>query len=167
MRLILLVCAAALGACAPGGRRSNTASPAGCDRVNAHPVQQREGAKEDADLSGPAEEAPCLLNVRHVERRLADTVRSLPIDTVPRPVVMRYRVSAEGRVEGAVVVQTSGSGDFDQAVVWSMGFAQFRPARINGRPVAVWVEQDFTPHFPPRRRRRPAREPGVQSPPPL
>jgi TonB family protein len=154
-KLIVLICAAALGACASGGR-SNTASP-GCDRANAQPVRP--------DPVGPPEEPPCLLNVRYVERRLADTVRSLPIDTVEQRVLLRYRVSAQGRVEGTIVVQTSGSDEFDQAVIWSMGFAQFRPARINGRPVAVWVEQDFTPHFPRRRRRAPAREPDSNGPP--
>jgi hypothetical protein len=162
-KLILLPFVAAVGACASRGQVS-TAPPAECARVAGHYVQRAEPAK-DAPVAVASEEVPRLLNVRYVERRLADTARSLAIDTVPDRVFVRYRVSVEGRAEGPIVTRTSGSPEFDQAVVWSMGFARFQPARINRCPVAVWVEQDFTPHFPPRRRRAPARESGVQGPP--
>lgn len=99
-----------------------------------------------------------------MERRLAYTVGGLPIDGVARPVILRYRITPQGRADQVSVARTSGNAEYDAAVAWAMGFAEFAPARLNGCLVAVWVEQDFTPRFP-RRRRAPAPPSGVQGPP--
>lgn len=142
-----------LAACGGSGARPGLNLPSGCDKVDAQLAQFAQGGKE-ADVRRMAERQPRLLNTRQVERRLADTVRRLPADNLARPVFLRYRITRQGRAEQVTVAKPSGTAAFDTAVIWSMEIAEFDPARLNGCPVAVWVEQDFAPHVPRRRRPR-------------
>lgn len=58
---------------------------------------------------------------------------------IPGLVTVRFRVTAQGTTEGFIL---RGSTDprFDQPTVEALRTLRFSPARINGGPVAVWVE---------------------------
>lgn len=159
IKLPSLALLAALGACATAPREP-TPSPERCAEILARPWS----VPQDTTVR-PTEQMPRPLNRRVVERRLADSMASLPPDTVPRTVVLRWRVSAEGRSEQVGVVRSSGSPEFDAGAVWAMGLAEFEPARLDGCPVRVWVEAPLQIQFPARRRRAPATPSGVQAPP--
>ena len=109
-------------------------------------------ANGDPGGLGASEQKPSLRNQRYIERRMSDSLAVLELDSVPQPVVLRYRVSKAGITERVVVAQSSGSAAFDSVGVWAMGFAEHAPARLDGCPVAVWVEVPLTAHLPPRRR---------------
>jgi TonB family protein len=153
MKLPLLALLAALGACATA---ESTPSPARCAKILAK--------ARDATVQ-PTEQMPRPLNRRVIEGRLADSVASLPLDSVPHPVVLRWRLTAEGRPEQVSVVRSSGSPEFDAAAVWAMGLGEFTPGRLDGCPVPVWIEAPLEVRVPPRRRRAPATPSGVQAPP--
>ena len=104
-----------------------------------------EGAEdeEDADCEVPVEEGPRLMNQRRVERILDSRVWWARIRQVPGPVVLRYRITAQGRPVEPSVIRSSGSHAFDTTVMRALRHARFQPARVNGWPVAVWVEQPF------------------------
>ncbi|HYR07418.1 MAG TPA: TonB family protein [Longimicrobium sp.] len=159
MKLPSLALLAALGACATPAAES-TPSPARCAEIFARPWS----SGGDTTVR-PTEQMPRPLNRRVIEGRLADSAASLPIDSVPRAVLLRWRLTAEGRPEQVSVVRSSGSPDFDAAAVWAMGLGEFEPARLDGCPVAVWIEAPLEIRFRPRRRRAPATPSGVQAPP--
>lgn len=98
----------------------------------------------DADCEVPLEEEPRLKNARRVERILTSRAHWARIAHVPEPAVLRYRITAQGRPTDPAVIRSSGSEAFDAVVVRAIGRARFAPARVNGWPVAVWVEQPFT-----------------------
>jgi TonB family protein len=54
-------------------------------------------------------------------------------------VVVRMRVSPEG-IPGEVVIKSSTSPEFNEASLRAVRVVRFRPAALDGRPVAVWVE---------------------------
>lgn len=153
MKLPSLALLAALGACAAA---ESTPSPARCAEILAN--------LRNATVR-PTEQMPRLLNQRVIEGRLADSAASLPVDSVPRPVVLRWRLTAEGRPEQVSVVISSGSPEFDAAAVWAMGLGRFQPGRLDGCPVAVWMKAPLEIRFPSRPRRAPATPSGVQAPP--
>lgn len=144
----LIVVAAA--ACAPAAPPS-VDPPSGCDKVYAVIAQRAQGGKE-TDLDVVFEEPPRLLNPREVQRRMEDSASSLPLDTAVYVTRLRYRVTAQGGAEQIAVVRPSAAAGFDSVAVWGVGRARFAPARVNGCPVAVWIEQDLTVHS--RRNRR-------------
>lgn len=91
------------------------------------------------------EEAPRLRNTRRVEGVLAGRVTAARIDTAPaEPVVIRIRVTARGRPAEILVARPSGNPAFDAAAARAVRHARFRPARVYGRAVNVWVEVPFT-----------------------
>jgi hypothetical protein len=97
------------------------------------------------------EQKPTLRNQRHVERRMADSLAVLELDSVPRPVVLRYRVTPAGLTEEIRISESSGAPEFDAIGAWALGFAEHDPARLDGCPVAVWVEVPLTANLPRRR----------------
>jgi TonB family protein len=98
----------------------------------------------DADCEVPVEEAPRLKNAWRVEGVLSSRAHGARIAHVPEPTVLRYRITAQGRPADPTVIRSSGSEAFDAAVMRAIAHARFAPARVNGWPVAVWVEQPFT-----------------------
>lgn len=134
----------ALGAAACGGGPPPAAlSPADCAQLAEQLGEQGDGEAQPR-IRVVSEEQPEMLNAERVERALADSVESLGLPTPPRPVILRYRVAVSGRAEQVAIVRSSGAPAVDTASVWAMGLAQFRPARINGCAVPVFVEQDLT-----------------------
>ncbi|HEX2080568.1 MAG TPA: energy transducer TonB [Longimicrobium sp.] len=90
------------------------------------------------------------------------TVPAIPTDTVPRQIVVRYRLTAEGRAEAFPVVQSTGDPEFDRVLVRAFSCATFTPARtMDGRAVPMELEQ---PIFwqPPRAAAAPDSSSGVQ-----
>ncbi|HEX2080569.1 MAG TPA: energy transducer TonB [Longimicrobium sp.] len=117
--------------------------PAGCDKVYAVIAERAEGGKA-AELEVLSEEPPQLLNPRDVQRRMEDSAASLPLDTAVYVARLRYRVTAQGGAEQIAVVRPSAAAGFDTVAIWGVGQARFAPARVNGCPVSVWIEQDLT-----------------------
>lgn len=63
----------------------------------------------------------------------------------PGRVIVRFMVDEEGRVRDARVLRTSDRA-FDAPTLHAVAQLRFRPARLNGRPVRVWVEQPIDWH---------------------
>jgi TonB family protein len=57
----------------------------------------------------------------------------------PHRVRTKMLVSASGAVTAVTILSSSGYPDVDQALVWSMKARRYRPALLDGRPVAVWI----------------------------
>ncbi len=55
-------------------------------------------------------------------------------------VEVRFLVDDQGRVSNVTVLNASPPGLFDDAVVRAVGTWRFDPGRIDGRPVASWIE---------------------------
>lgn len=88
------------------------------------------------------EEFPQVTNVADLSRALA---RNYPPELqgarVQGEVTVRFRVLQNGRVDPTSVQVTRTTNEsFNQAAVMSVGVLRFRPARIYGTPVRVWVE---------------------------
>jgi TonB family protein len=60
-------------------------------------------------------------------------------------VIVRFMVDEEGRVRNARVLRTSDRA-FDAPTLEAVRHLRFRPARLNGQPVRVWVEQAIDWH---------------------
>ncbi|HKI48649.1 MAG TPA: energy transducer TonB, partial [Desulfobacteria bacterium] len=56
-------------------------------------------------------------------------------------VKVRFLITADGRVRSLSVLQDSPKGVFVKTVLNTVPRWRFRPAKKNGRPVDVWVEQ--------------------------
>ena len=125
-----------------------------CDDINQRVLAAI--ANGDTFNLASREVQPALRNSAYVVRRMTDSMNVLDLDSVPRPVVLRYRVSPAGRTDKVLVSRSSGSAAFDSVGVWAIGFAEHEPARIDGCPVPVWVELPLTATLP--RRREPAGE---------
>jgi TonB family protein len=97
-------------------------------------------------LGAYTEQAPRLRNAWRVERVLAWRATAARVEAVPEPVVIRMRVTRWGRPAEILVARPSGNPDFDAVVARAARHARFAPARVYGRPVAVWVEVPFTFH---------------------
>ena len=60
-------------------------------------------------------------------------------------VSLRFRVSAEGRVEReSIQVLSSTEPELQAAVRRAILATRFRPGRVRGQPVAVWISQPMT-----------------------
>lgn len=86
------------------------------------------------------ERMPMLLNVRSLRDAMN---REYPEWLKPTgmggTVVVRMRVGAEG-VPGEAVIKSSTNPEFNAATLRAIRALRFRPAALDGRPVAVWVE---------------------------
>lgn len=75
---------------------------------------------------------------------------SIPVDTLPREILVRYRLTAAGRAEAFRVLRGSGNPAFDRTLVRAFSCATFEPARgEDGRAVTLEVEQPIVWRRPP------------------
>jgi TonB family protein len=85
-------------------------------------------------------EVPQMLNRESVARALSRAYPPLLRDQgIEGRVLVRFVVDEQGRPDHLRVARSSGQMDFDQAALFVVRQARFRPARLNGRPVRVWV----------------------------
>jgi protein TonB len=54
-------------------------------------------------------------------------------------VVLKVRVTDQGRVEAVQVERSAGQPDLDQSATEAVQRWRFAPARRSGEPIAVWV----------------------------
>lgn len=101
----------------------------------------REDAEGTYELS-LVEQRPSPINTRDLLRALERNYPPLLRDSRQTGTVQaRFRVMADGSVDTASIRITSSSDTaFNQATIRSLGVLRFRPAKVNGRPVRVWVE---------------------------
>ena len=86
------------------------------------------------------EEAPRPANLSAFQRALqASYPPALRAAGVTGVVMVRFRVTPEGVTEHIRVMQSS-RPEFVQPTIASVRELRFRPARVSGRPVYVWVE---------------------------
>jgi TonB family protein len=97
------------------------------------------------------EELPRPLNGADFQRLLA---RNYPLGrddpAVAATVQVRFRLEANGTVSVPRVTRST-DPRFDEATLLVIRTLRFRPARLNGRPVKVWVEQPILWAPPPGR----------------
>ena len=89
------------------------------------------------------EELPRLQNSSDFARQLARNYPPLLRDAgVTGTVTVRFRVLEDGRVDGeSIQVTNSTHEQFNDPTIRAVRAMRFRPARVNGRPVKVWVDQ--------------------------
>jgi TonB family protein len=94
-------------------------------------------AADERELSG-VEELPRPLNHRDFERALS---REYPREIAPAEatVQVRFRLEPDGTVTAPRVTHSTDSR-FDEPTLRAVQVLRFRPARVNGQPVKVWVE---------------------------
>ncbi|MBB4639010.1 TonB family protein [Longimicrobium terrae] len=105
-----------------------------------------------AVLRVPLESQPVPLNRRAIERGIARaSERLVRADSglrATRAVVMvRMRLGADGVPGGITVVPPAGNPEIEQEAVRGAELLRFRPAMIEGRPVAVWIQLPLTFEF--------------------
>lgn len=88
------------------------------------------------------EERPSPTNTRDLLRQLERNYPPLLRDArVTGTVQVRMRVMEDGSVDANSITVTSSSHDqFNDPTIRSVQRLRFRPAKVNGRPVKVWVE---------------------------
>jgi TonB family protein len=94
---------------------------------------------------GAVEVLPRIINGAEFSRLM---VRSIPPELrapgTNGRVTLRYRVLENGRVDAASVrVLASTHEAMNQPVIQAVRQLRLAPARVNGRPVKVWIEQPF------------------------
>ncbi len=95
---------------------------------------------------GAIEEIPSLTNRAHVARQLERHYPPLLRDAgISGEVVLRFRILTDGTVDSATVrVMQSTHEGFAEPAATVARQARFRPARLGGVPVRVWVEIPLT-----------------------
>lgn len=102
------------------------------------------------------ERYPRLRNRRELVRTLTAEVNRLGARDsrlVPGSVLrvrLRMRLDREGVPDSIHVVTPGAPGPFRRAAVRAAKRLRFRPARLYGRPVPVWIELPLTFRIPPR-----------------
>jgi TonB family protein len=88
------------------------------------------------------EEQPRPTNIQDLRRQLERNYPPLLRDArVTGTVQVRMRVMEDGSVDASSIQVTSSSHDqFNDPTIRSVQRLRFRPAKVNGRPVKVWVE---------------------------
>jgi TonB family protein len=88
------------------------------------------------------EERPSPTNLRELARQLERNYPPLLRDArVTGSVQVRMRVMEDGTVDPASITVTSSTHDqFNDPTIRSVQRMRFRPAKVNNRPVKVWVE---------------------------
>jgi TonB family protein len=90
---------------------------------------------------GEVDETPRPTNtaalLRELERRYPPHLRAHRTNGV---VQVRFRVDARGQVIDPIVVTQSTGPEFNTATIEAVRVLRFRPARVDGEPVIVWVE---------------------------
>jgi TonB family protein len=104
-------------------------------------------APQAAEVAAPpayrleaVERQPMMLNVRTLRDAMnREYPEWLKSGQSRATVVVRMRVSPEG-IPGQAVIRSSTSPEFNEASLRAVRVIRFRPAALDGRPVAVWVE---------------------------
>ncbi|MBB4639011.1 TonB family protein [Longimicrobium terrae] len=102
------------------------------------------------------ERYPRLRDGREVVRMLTDDVKRLGARdsrVVPGSTLrvrLRMRLDREGVPDSIQVVTPGTPGPFRRAAIRAARRLRFRPARLHGRPVPVWIELPLTFRIPPR-----------------
>ena len=105
----------------------------------ARPAPKRYFKSSEVDERAmPVEVAPLVYPEIAYMNRLRGTVR------------MRLFISADGRVDRAVVVEAKPKGHFEEAAIDAVQRTRFRPARKDGQPVPSQklIEVEFDPYGP-------------------
>lgn len=112
-------------------------------RVNGEPVYEMSEVTVEAetyDLS-EVDEAPRPTNTstlsRELQRRYPPELRAANREGL---VQVRFRVDARGQVIDPIVITRSSEPALNAATIESVRVLRFRPARVDGEPVIVWVE---------------------------
>jgi TonB family protein len=89
------------------------------------------------------EEMPRPTNTADFSRQMARNYPPLLRDSgVQGTVQVRFRVLPDGRVDGeSIQITNSTHEQFNDPTIRAVRTLRFRPARVNNRPVPVWVEQ--------------------------
>jgi periplasmic protein TonB len=92
------------------------------------------------------EELPRMTNGADFARQLERNYPPLLRDArVTATVNVRFRVMEDGRVDNeSISVSSSTHAGFNEPTIRAVRALRFRPARVNNRPVKVWVEQPIT-----------------------
>lgn len=106
-------------------------------------VERTAPADEGTYELSAVEEMPRVTNASDFQRQLSRNYPALLRDAgVQGTVQVRFRVNEDGRVDSESITITSSSHEqFNDATIRAVRTLRFRPARVNGRPVRVWVEQ--------------------------
>jgi periplasmic protein TonB len=123
------------------GQRGGVAS--GVEHGVAQDVSARETPPDEGTYELAAvEEQPRLSNQAEIARQLERNYPALLRDAGVQGVVqVRMRVMEDGRVDPASITIVSASHEqFGDATRRTVERLRFRPARVGGRPVRVWVE---------------------------
>jgi TonB family protein len=88
------------------------------------------------------DELPRLTNARELSRVLASNYPpALRGVTAAGVVTVRMRVLPDGIVDTASITVVSTTDErFNEATIRSVGVLRWRPAKVQGRPVAFWVD---------------------------
>jgi protein TonB len=106
-------------------------------------VTRTEPADEGTYELSAVEELPRPTNGADFQRQLARNYPPLLRDAgVTGTVQVRFRVLEDGRVDGeSIQITNSTHEQFNDPTMRAVRALRFRPAKVNGRPVKVWVEQ--------------------------
>lgn len=114
-------------------------SPTGRE-VNGEPMSDVTVEADAYELSD-VDETPRPLNtralLRELERRYPPELRDVSTEGL---VQVRFRIDAQGAVLDPIVITHSTNTAFNTATREAVRFLRFRPARLDGQPVTVWVE---------------------------
>lgn len=105
-------------------------------------VERTTPADEGTYEISAVEELPRPTNTPELQRQLERNYPPLLRDAgVTGTVQVRFRVLENGTVDQSSVSVTSSSHDqFNEPTIRSVSRLRFRPAKVNNRPVKVWVE---------------------------
>ena len=109
-------------------------------------VERTAPADEGTYELSAVEEQPRVTNARDFVRQLERNYPVLLRDAgVGGTVTVRFRVNEDGRVDPESITITSSTHEqFNDATIRAVRTLRFRPARVNNRPVRVWVDQPVT-----------------------
>ena len=105
-------------------------------------VERTTPADEGTYELSAVEEQPRPTNIQDLRRQLERNYPPLLRDArVTGTVQVRMRVMEDGTVdEGSITITSSSHEQFNDPTIRSVQRLRFRPAKVNGRPVKVWVE---------------------------
>lgn len=112
------------------------------DGVQQSTVERTTPPDEGTYELSAVEEQPRPTNLPDLRRQLERNYPPLLRDArVTGTVQVRMRVTADGTVDANSITITSSSHEqFNDPTIRSVQRLRFRPAKVNGRPVPVWVE---------------------------
>ncbi|HEX5726766.1 MAG TPA: TonB family protein [Longimicrobiaceae bacterium] len=114
----------------------------GVDNGVAQDVSDREAAPDEGTYELSAvEEIPSLSNRSEVQRQVERNYPPLLRDAgVTGSATLRMRVNEDGRVDAeSITVESATHDQFGEAAKKAVQRMRFRPAKVGGRPVKVWV----------------------------